>query len=613
VLKGGDFISTTRKLFRLAKKDTFLFVSMLVTSAVAAFVYMTMPMITRIVVDNIINDVPFEAGWLLSQIVELFGGIEGISSNLWLAGVMLLSVSLVQVFFVFLRGRIAALVGENTVKRLKDKLYDHLQRLPYEYHVKAQTGDLIQRCTSDVEVIRVFFQNQMVEMARAVFLVASAMFIMFQVDVRMSISAILFLPFVTLFSIVFFRYVKRIFKETDEREGELTTVLQECVSGIRVTRAFGRGHYEMERFIKKNGEFRDITYELIHKLAKYWSLSDLLSHAQALIVLVYGVYLTYHGEITVGDFILFNSYVNMMIWPLAGLGRVLSDTGRAQVATTRIYEILETPIETDTLGAVDHDLGGDIVFDNVSFQYDNDKKVFDGLSFTINKGETIAILGATGAGKSTLMHILLRLYDYQEGSITINGKELRMISKDSLRKKIGMVLQEPFLYAKTIKNNLHMAKDDANMSEIVEAAKVASVHHVIEDFEKGYDTLVGEKGVTLSGGQKQRVAIARTLIRDSEILIFDDSLSAVDTETDIAIREELSKRNKGTTTFIVSQRIATLMDADRIFVIEKGRLSDSGTHDELINRDGLYSRIWKIQSMLEEDLDREIEEAYLGK
>ena len=602
----GIFITTIKKFFRLVGKDSIRFIFTLIFAAMAALAFMLIPMVTRIVVDNVINGQPFEAGWFMTRAVDLFGGIEGLRENLWRASLMLIIFSFVNAFFSFMRGRSAAVVAEGIAKNLKDRLYNHLQKLPYEYHVKAQAGDLIQRCTTDVDIIRMFFQFQMVEVARALFLITFAMVIMLAVDVRMTIVSMLFLPFIVLFSVIFFRYVKKTFKLADEKEGELSTVLQESLSGIRVTRAFGRGYFEMKRFTQKNDEFRDITYQLIHALAKYWSLSSVMCLLQGLVVLVYGVFLTYRGEITVGDLILFNSYVHMMIWPMSNLGRVLTDSGRAQVATTRVYEILEEPEETDTEGATAHSLRGDIIFDQVDFQYGEEKKIFDKLSFSVKRGETVAILGATGSGKSTLMHILLRLYDYQGGSITINGKELRTIQKGCLREKIGMVLQEPFLYSKTIKNNLHMAKDEIGMHDIIEATTVASVHHVIEEFDKGYDTLVGEKGVTLSGGQKQRVAIARTLIKDSEILVFDDSLSAVDTETDIAIRNELRKRNADTTTFIISQRITTLMDADRIFVIDKGGLKDSGTHEELIERDGLYSRIWKIQSMLEEDLDREL-------
>jgi len=586
-----------KKLFRLTRKDFFLLVVTLIFAAIAAFLFVSIPLLTRIVVDNVINNHPFEGGGIFTWIIELFGGIEALRGALWLAGIMLLMVSLVQVTFMFLRGAMASVMAENIAKGLKDKLYDHIQKLPYDYHVKSQAGDLIQRCTSDVETVRVFYHQQAIEVVRSIFLVGFATVIMVTVDIRMTFASLIFLPFIFTFSFFFFRYVKKTFKLADEKEGELQTVLQESLSGIRVIRAFGRGKFELERFEKKNDEFRQISYQLLKKLAQYWSITDVLCHVQALIVLVYGVYLTYIGQLTVGEFILFNSYVNLMVWPARQLGRVLSDTGRAEVAIGRIYEILETPKESDTPGAAPHDLKGEIVFDEVSFAYDKGKTVLNNLSFTVNQGETIAILGSTGSGKSTIMHILLRLYDIGSGKVFINGRELATISKDWLRQKIGIVLQEPFLYSRTIKHNLGMAKEELERDEMVEATTVANVHHVIEGFDKGYDTLVGEKGVTLSGGQKQRVAIARTLIRNSEILIFDDSLSAVDTETDKEIRKELKKRGKEITTFIISQRITTLMDADRIFVMERGAITDSGTHEELIERDGLYARIWKIQSM----------------
>jgi len=304
---------------------------------------------------------------------------------------------------------------------------------------------------------------------------------------------------------------------------------------------------------------------------------------------------------------LFNLYVGMMVWPIRQLGRVISDLGRAQVAVGRVYEILDTPEEKDTPGAEPHDLRGDIVFNDVTFEYEKGRKIFEKMSFKVKKGETIAILGATGSGKSTLMHLLLRLYDYKSGSILINGKELKLIAKTHLREKVGIVLQEPFLYSKTIEDNLKMAKDVVTNEEIVEATRTASAHDFIEEFEEKYNTMVGERGVTLSGGQKQRVAIARTLIKNSELLIFDDSLSAVDTETDAQIRAALAERANDVTTFIISQRITTLMDADRIFVLEGSKLTDQGSHEELVARDGLYKRIWEIQSMLEQDFEKEDE------
>ena len=565
------------------------------------------PMIIRITFDNVLNDNPVQSNFLVMWLVNLLGGIEGWRENIFLAGVAHLILVLIVAVLIFTRQRCMALAGENTAKKLKDVLYNHIQKLPFNYHVHAKTGDLIQRCTSDVETTRRFLQQQTVEIARAVLFTSFTVAVMLTINVQMTLIALIFLPIIFIFSYIFFKHVKRVFKLADEKEGELTTVLQESLTGVRVVRAFGRARFEVDKFIKNNDEFRALSFKQMKFLAWFWSSSDILCFLQVVSVFIFGIVLTYNGQLTIGELFLFNMYTGMMVWPVRQLGRVLSDMGRMQVALGRVYEILDTPEEQDTTGASPHDLRGDIVFKNVDFGYEKDRKVFNNLSFTIKKGETIAILGATGSGKSTMMLLLLRLYDYLSGTITINGKELRIISKKHLRERVGIVLQEPFLYSKTIQNNLEMAKDAVSKDEIVEATTTASAHEFIEEFEEGYDTMVGERGVTLSGGQKQRVAIARTLIKNSDILIFDDSLSAVDTETDAQIREALKERASDVTTFIISQRITTLMDADRIFVIENGKLSDQGSHEELVVKDGLYKRIWEIQSMLEQDFEKEDE------
>ena len=584
-----------------------LFVLGISFQAGSALSNMASPLVTRIAIDNVLGDEPLSPSFLVMWLVNLLGGIEAWQENIWLAAVAFVIFQLAIAILVFGRQRAMAFGGENTAKRLKDRLYDHIQKLPYNYHVHAKTGDLIQRCTSDVETTRRFLQQQTVEIARAVFFTGFALVIMFTINVPLTLVAMAFLPVIFIFSYIFFKNVRRVFKLADESEGELTTVLQESLTGVRVVRAFGRARFEVDKFIAKNNEFRALQFKQMKYLSWYWSSSDILCWSQIVLVFVVGIIFAYNDRLTAGELLVFSLNTGMMVWPVRQLGRVLSDLGRMQVALGRVYEILDTPAEKDTPGAEPHDLRGDIVFKNVDFEYEGSKgrKIFDGISFEVKKGETIAILGATGAGKSTLMHVLLRLYDYGSGSITINGKELRDISKNHLREKIGIVLQEPFLYSKTIQNNLEMAKDVVTKDEIVEATKTASAHDFIEEFEEGYNTMVGERGVTLSGGQKQRVAIARTLIKNSEMLIFDDSLSAVDTETDAQIREALAERAGDVTTFIISQRITTLMDADRIFVIEGGKLADQGSHEQLLSRDGLYKRIWDIQSMLEQDFESE--------
>lgn len=575
--------------------------------ALSALANMSTGLILRSTIDSVIQDEPLNTNFLVGWLINLLGGIEAWSENIWLAGVAYVILFVMIGIFVFFRQRCMATGGENMAKRLKDRLYNHIQKLPYNYHVHAQTGDLIQRCTSDVETTRRFMQQQTVEIARAIFFSVFALAIMLSINVPLTLVAMSFLPVIFIFSYVFFKNVRRVFKMADEKEGELTTVLQESLTGVRVVRAFGRARFEVDKFTKKNEEFRDLSFKQMKYLSWYWSASDMLCFLQILLVFVVGVMFTYNGTLTTGELMLFNLYVGMMVWPIRQLGRVISDLGRAQVAVGRVYEILDTPEEKDTPGAEPHDLRGDIVFNDVTFEYEKGRKIFEKMSFKVKKGETIAILGATGSGKSTLMHLLLRLYDYKSGSILINGKELKLIAKTHLREKVGIVLQEPFLYSKTIEDNLKMAKDVVTNEEIVEATRTASAHDFIEEFEEKYNTMVGERGVTLSGGQKQRVAIARTLIKNSELLIFDDSLSAVDTETDAQIRAALAERANDVTTFIISQRITTLMDADRIFVLEGSKLTDQGSHEELVARDGLYKRIWEIQSMLEQDFEKEDE------
>lgn len=573
--------------------------------ALSSLSNMAQPLIFRITIDNVLSDNPVAPNHLVMWLVNLLGGIDAFRENIWLAAVAHAIFAIILAVFIFGRGRLMAIGGENLAKKLKDDLYNHIQKLPFNYHVHVKTGDLIQRCTSDVDTIRRFLQLQTVEIARAIYFVVFSVIIMLTINPILTLISMIFLPIIFIFSYIFFKSVRRVFKLADEKEGELTTVIQESLTGVRVVRAFGRARFEVEKFTKKNKEFQDLSFKQLKYLAWYWSSSDILCFFQVVTVFVVGIFMAYNGTLTAGELILFNAYTNSMVWPVRQLGRVLSDLGRMQVASSRVYEVLDTPEEKDTEGATAHSLKGDIIFNHVNFKYNNERMIFDDISFKIKKGETIAILGATGAGKSTLMHILLRLYDYSGGSITINGKELKLISKNYLREKVGVVLQEPFLYSKTIKNNLEMAKDEVCETEIIDATTAASAHGFITEFEEGYDTLVGERGVTLSGGQKQRVAIARTLIKNSEILIFDDSLSAVDTETDAQIREALSEKNKDITTFIISQRITTLMGADRIFVIENGKLSDQGTHEELLTRKGLYSRIWNIQTMLETEFETE--------
>ncbi len=563
------------------------------------------PLIIRIVIDSVIGDTSMQMpGWILS-FFQYIGGKSFLAKNLWIGGIAIVALTILRGMFLFLKGKWSAIASESFARRMREQLFDHLQYLPHDYHVKVQTGDLIQRCTSDVETIRRFLAIQFIEVGRAFFMVGAVLPIMFVLDVRMTIVSMIVVPLIFGFAIVFFLKVKSAFKVSDETEGKLSSILQENLSGVRVVRAFARQAYEIDKFDHINGQFRDLTYRLIRLLAWYWGISDFMCLMQIGTVILLGTYLASQGMISLGTFFLFSSYVGMLLWPVRQMGRILTDLGKALVALGRIQEIFNEPVEDMKTGAHRGSIKGNIEFKNVSFAYDDGKKILKNISFSVQQGQTVAILGPTGSGKSSLVYLLSGLYDYDEGSIEIDGVELRDIDRKWLREHVGIVLQEPFLFSRTVKENIGLAKKDVRETEIVEAARIAAIHDVVLEFDKGYETPVGERGVTLSGGQKQRVALARMLIKDYPILVFDDTLSAVDTETDAAIRKALKKRSNKATTFIISHRITTLSDADIILVLENGKLTQSGTHEKLIRQRGLYKRIWSLQSALEEELDRD--------
>ena len=535
--------------------------------------------------------------------VEQLGGREYLIRHLWIMALAVLSLNLIACLFQYLRGRWSAQASESIAENIRNRLYKHLQTLSYDYHVKAETGDLIQRCTSDVETIRRFLSSQLVELFRSVLMLVIALTIMLNMNVRMTLVSMILVPFLFTFAWLFFKWVRRWFKESDEAEGRMSAVLQENLTGVRVVRAFGREQYEVEKFNKVNNELHKKSRKLTDLLAVYWSGSDMLSMMQTGITLGFGVYLAAKGEMLVGEMTVYVSYISMLLWPVRQLGRILSDMGKSLVALDRINQILVEKPESDAPDAIDAPIDRDIEFRHVGFEYEEKNPVLRDVSFTVKAGQTVAILGATGSGKSTLMHLLQRLYDVKRGDILIGGVSIGKIRKAHLRSRVGLILQEPFLYSRTVRDNVRIVKPDAPDEEVFEATRTASAHEFITSFEKGYETQVGERGVTLSGGQKQRVAIARTLLKDNDILIFDDSLSAVDTETDKAIRIALKEKRKGMTTFIISHRLTTLAEADFVVVLEDGKVAQMGTHEELIHQPGLYQRIYQIQSDLEDELD----------
>ncbi|MBZ9606841.1 ABC transporter ATP-binding protein/permease [Clostridium estertheticum] len=588
-----------KKLLKLTKGNRLLYITAIISIAVATFIAMLEPMVIKVTIDSIIGNKPMDVPLPMQKLVRLLGGTGVLSRNLWICALGLVILTCIRGVFLFLRGNLSARAAENIARNMRVKLYDHIQNLPYGYHVKAETGDLIQRCTSDVDTVRKFFATQMVEIGRAFFIVTFAILMMLSLNKKMTIIAMVIVPIIFIFSYVFFYKIKDTFEHSDAQEGVLTSVLQENLSGARVVKAFGRQKFEIEKYEKENMKYRDLNFKLVKLHSIYWSTSDILCMTQIGLVLVSGIYFAVNGEISLGSLVVFNTYEGMLLWPVRQLGRILSDMGKMSVSLKRITNVFEAHVEQEYGKALKPQIKGDISFENVNFEYEEDNIILSDITFTVKKGETVAIVGPTGSGKSSLVHLLLRLYDYNSGSIKVDGVELKDIERKHMRSNVGIVLQEPFLYSRTIKENIKMAKIDSEDIEIHDAATVADVHNVISSFEKGYDTIVGEKGVTLSGGQRQRVAIARTLINNMPILIFDDSLSAVDTETDRVIRQKLKKKSENNTTFIISHRISTVMAADKIIVINHGKIEDIGTHDILIKKDGIYKRIWDIQTSLD--------------
>lgn len=557
------------------------------------------PLMFSFIIDNLIEGKQITSPIFLFLTNNL-GGVDYLRNNLWLAAIVLVLVNVVVGLCIFFRGKLNSEISQQMSQDIRNDLYNNIQLWPYSTLSRSKAGDLIQRCTSDVEVVRQFFSGQLAEVVYAVSITVFANVVLFSINGSLAIYSLVTLPVLFIVSLLFFKSIQKFFTRFDETEAELTTVMQENLSNLRVVRAFNREKYEMDKFSIKNKELSKIDFELINHLGFQWGVGGSLSMAQVLLTTLIGIFFVINNQITIGQFSVFISYQSMIVYPVRSLARLLSNMGKMKVSIERLLEILNEKTEDIESGKV-LDIKGDIKFSHVGFQYDDGTfPVLKDISFSVKPNETLAILGPTGSGKSTLVHLLTGLLDYTEGSITIDSVELKEIQKKCLRKNVGIVLQEPFLFSKTIYDNIKISRKDADKSKVYAAAKIASVHDVISEFSGGYDTLVGEKGVTLSGGQKQRIAIARTIINDCPILIFDDSLSAVDTQTDNEIRKAIKSLRKKCTTIIIAHRISSAQDADHIIVLENGRITQNGNHQQLVNQPGLYKRIYEIQTAMKE-------------
>lgn len=533
------------------------------------------------------------------SIDSVLGGGEYtyLSDHLWMLALLLVGTAILSGVSQYTCRANTALAGEKFAKNMRDALFVHVQKLPMSWHDKNQTGDIIQRCTSDVEVIRNFVVTQLLEVFRTVFLIVTSFSMMLSMNVKLSLTVLLFVPVVVLYSAIFYRLIAKRFIVADEAEGELSTVVQENATGVRVVRAFGREQFELDRFREKNDHFARLWIRLGTLSGLYWGVGDLITGLQVVTVIVLGTVEAVNGNISVGEFIAFASYNTTLVWPIRGLGRILSDMSKAGVSFERVDYIIRADEEVYEQKRERLDKPLDIGFSHVNFGYEDGKEVLSDITFHIPQGCTFGILGGTGSGKSTIVQLLTRLYELEDGQgrITIGGRDIRDIPLEKLRGSVGMVLQEPFLYSRTIRENIAAARPGADIDEIRYAAKIACIDDTIMNFPDGYDTLVGERGVTLSGGQRQRVAIARMLLQKAPIMVFDDSLSAVDSQTDSMIRKALKEHMKDVVVILISHRITTLMGADKIMVLNHGKIEETGNHRELLQNHGIYRRIYDIQ------------------
>lgn len=582
------------------KGSIFLFSVSIIANIIVTLLSTVIPQIISFTIDCVIgvDDVPDKYAFF----VGLFGGIEYLKSNLWVLAVMIAAIAVLVSVFQFMRMYFNSRANQSLMCKMRESLFSHIQRLPLSWHQQHMTGDVIQRCTSDATTISDFISNQLVSLFRIAILFVFSLTFMFIMNVKLAAIAAAFIPVIVGYSVLFYIRAGKSFKKCDEEEGVLSTYAQENFTGVRVVRAFGKERYERDKFEKQNVYYTGLWVRIEKFLAMYWVSSDFLLTLQLMAIIIVGSLFCINGEITAGDLVGFIFYNALLMGPVRMLGRIISNLSKAGVSLGRIAEIMNA--DEEEYGSAEP-LAGDIEFRDVSFEYEAGKPVLSGINLTVPYGSTLGIIGETGSGKSTLVALLERLYPLTNGEIYIGGRNINDVSPATLRKNVGLVLQEGFLFSRTVGENIGIAVDNPTEEEIKRAAEIACVDANIEGFAKGYDTMVGERGVTLSGGQKQRVSIARTMLRGTPYIIFDDSLSAVDGDTDARIRANLAQNCVGATVIIISHRISTVMHADNIIVMEGGRIAESGTHEQLLAADGIYKRVYDMQTSLPDELKEE--------
>ena len=556
---------------------------------------MLIPIILGTTIDSIIGSEE-PTNKIMISFINLLGGRDLVRERLGLIAIAFIAVSFAIALLNFLRPYMSGRATYSISKGIRDNIYKKISSLSIKDMASITTGDMLQRASSDITQFESIVSTTMMALMGNISYIIISLITLFTINLKLSLASIALLPILFVGTFIFDRKVVKTFDEFEKSEARLTSIVQENLSSYKVVRAFFKQKHEIEKFEDANMDLAMKDYKIMEYFAFFWSIAEFICFLQIALTAIFGVIMHRSGAVSLGEFTAVFAVAFNMVWVVLGTGRMLSRFTRVTVAIRRFDEVLEMDSEDLDKGIKDMDIKGGLVFDKVNFAYDQTHGALKDLSFSIDAGKTLGVLGLTGSGKSTLVSLIPRLMDY-EGSIKVDGVELNTIAKRKIRENTSIILQEPYLFNKSIKENIAYRWPEASDEDIIKAAKIADIHDDIMNFPDGYDTIVGEKGVSLSGGQKQRLAIARTILVHTPIIIFDDALSAVDTQTDINIRTALSQNEKAQTKIIISHRISTLMNADKIIVMKRGKKVQEGTHEELIHEDGLYKTIYDIQNI----------------
>lgn len=587
----------TFKLFiRYLKKNIFLFIITLICLVFLNYIRSLIPKLTGTFV-AIVEKTPLEESEMPNFFLPFFHNALTMKSQLFIVASLIILVALIREFINIICDvniyKLSEIIGCNAQK----DYFKKIQNMSYTYLKHVETGDLIQRSTQDIQRFKTFVTGSLLELFNSLCKVVIFGLSMLWINVEFSLYVFIMIPVYFLSSYVYFKKQSNDYSLLEVKEGKMTNVLQENFTGIRVVKAFANENYEMNKFNQSLNDYTFIWKKTAKRMSSFWGMSDILSYFQLLLVFGLSIFFVVNRGLELDKVVIMFLYTEQIIWPCRNLGRMLAEFGKTSICSGRILEILDQKDEYHEKENLKPEIKGNIEFMNVSFQFEDASfPTLKNIHLKINQGETIAIVGKTGSGKSTFVHLLNRLLDPTEGKILLDGNDITKMDKNWVRKHIGVILQETFLYSRTIQENINITLPYDDAKNAKELAHMASLDEDIENFELKYQTMVGERGVTLSGGQKQRIAIARMLAEKRPVLIFDDSLSAVDTETDLKIRKSLKEQEGKCTMIIITHRITTAKDADKIIVFEDGEIQDIGTHNELIQKEGLYQTIWKIQN-----------------